>query len=78
MRQRDRLIGIGEPVLRSTSGSPSRSRSRAVPASRWPPLSALVIRCSTRPSTSILERNRDLLKRGTVLVDPDDPGEADP
>src|ERR1022692_721220 len=24
----------------------------------------------------ILERNRDLLKRGTVLVDPDDPGEA--
>ena len=58
----------------SMSGSPSKSRSARFPANRWRLSYVLGSLFSPRPSISILERNRDLLKRGTVLVDPDDPG----
>jgi SNF2 family DNA or RNA helicase len=75
IRQRDHLIGIGEPILlryeritfekslRSVSGQPL-----ATFVSPGHPLLAATL-------DLILERNRDLLKRGTVLVDPDDPGQ---
>src|SRR5580658_11007068 len=56
------------------NGSPSKSPSALFLANGSPPSSVQVSQSSPRPS--ILERNRDLLKRGTVLVDPDDPGEA--
>ncbi len=43
-----------------------------MPASRSQALSAPAIRCSTPPSTSLIERHRDLLKRGAILVDDSD------
>ena len=75
IRQRDRLIGIGEPVLRRYERITFEKSLRAVPGQ---PLATFV--CPGHPLLGatidlILERNRDLLKRGTVLVDPDDPGQ---
>jgi len=75
-RQRDRLIGTGEPVLGKYERITFEKSLRAVPGQ---PLATFV--CPGQPLLGatidlILERNRDLLKRGTVLVDPDDPGEA--
>ncbi len=67
VRNRDRLIGIGEPSCLATSASPSRSRWFRLRACRSPPLFAQAIRCSTPRSTLPLERHRDLLRRGTVL-----------
>jgi SNF2 family DNA or RNA helicase len=76
IRQRDRLIGSGEPVLAKYERITFEKSLCAVPGQ---PLATFV--CPGQPLLGatidlILERNRDLLKRGTVLVDPDDPGEA--
>ena len=74
MRNRDRLIGIGEPVL------PRYERiafEKSLVAPQGQPLAAFVcpaIRCSTAVIDLTLERHRDLLRRGTVLVDERDPG----
>jgi superfamily II DNA or RNA helicase len=75
IRQRDRLIGTGEPVLGKYERITFEKSLRAVPGQ---PLATFV--CPGQPLLGatidlIIERNRDLLKRGTVLVDPDDPGE---
>ena len=74
VRNRDRLIGIGEPVL------PRYERiafEKTLVAPQGQPLAAFV--CPGHPLLDAvidltLERNRDLLKRGTVLVDERDPG----
>ena len=69
VRNRDRLIGIGEPVL------PRYERiafEKALVAPQGQPLAAFV--CPGHPLLDAaidltLERHRDLLRRGTVLVD---------
>ena len=74
VRNRDRLIGIGEPVL------PRYERvafEKNLVAPQGHPLAAFV--CPGHPLLDAvidltLERNRDLLKRGTVLVDERDTG----
>jgi SNF2 family DNA or RNA helicase len=74
VRNRDRLIGIGEPVL------PRYERiafEKDLVAPNGQPLAAFV--CPGHPLLDAvidltLERHRDLLKRGTVLVDERDPG----
>ncbi|HOD83606.1 MAG TPA: helicase-related protein [Phycisphaerae bacterium] len=74
VRNRDRLIGIGEPVL------PRYERiafEKNLVAPQGQPLAAFV--CPGHPLLDsvidlTLERHRDLLKRGTVLVDERDPG----
>lgn len=74
IRNRDRLIGIGEPVL------PRYERvafEKALVAPAGQPLAAFV--CPGHPLLDAtidltLERNRDLLKRGTILVDERDSG----
>lgn len=74
VRNRDRLIGIGEPVL------PRYERiafEKSLVAPQGQPLAAFV--CPGHPLLDAvidltLERHRDLLKRGTVLVDERDPG----
>jgi hypothetical protein len=76
IRQRDRLIGIGEPVQGKYERITFEKSLRSVPGQ---PLATFV--CPGQPLLAstidlILERNRDLLKRGTVLVDPDDSGDA--
>ena len=76
IRQRDRLIGIGEPILGKYERITFEKSLYAVPGQ---PLATFV--CPGQPLLGatidlILERNRDLLKRGTILVDPDDPGDA--
>jgi len=76
IRQRDRLIGTGEPVLGKYERITFEKSLCAVPGQ---PLATFV--CPGQPLLGatidlILERNRDLLKRGTVLVDPDDAGDA--
>lgn len=75
IRQRDRLIGIGEPVLLRYERITFEKSLRAVPGQ---PLATFVSPGHPLLAATIdliLERNRDLLKRGTVLVDPDDPGQ---
>jgi hypothetical protein len=74
VRSRDRLIGLGEPVL------PRYERiafEKALVAPQGQPLAAFV--CPGHPLLDAvidltLERNRDLLKRGAVLVDEKDMG----
>src|SRR6185295_15363191 len=74
VRNRDRLIGIGEPVL------PRYERiafDKLLVAPQGQPLAAFV--CPGHPLLDsvidlTLERHRDLLKRGAVLVDERDPG----
>ncbi|MBK9086001.1 MAG: DUF3883 domain-containing protein [Sterolibacteriaceae bacterium] len=74
VRNRDRLIGIGEPVL------PRYERiafEKSLVAPQGQPLAAFV--CPGHPLLDAvidltLERNRDLLKRGAVLVDERDAG----
>lgn len=76
VRNRDRLIGIGEPVL------PRYERiafEKSLVAPQGQPLAAFV--CPGQPLLSAvlditLERHRDLLRRGTVLVDENDFGTA--
>jgi superfamily II DNA or RNA helicase len=76
IRQRDRLIGVGEPVLAKYERITFEKSLQAVPGQ---PLATFV--CPGQPLLAatidlILERNRDLLKRGTVLIDPNDLGES--
>lgn len=74
IRNRDRLIGIGEPVL------PRYERiafEKSLVAIQGQSLAAFV--CPGHPLLDAtidltLERHRDLLRRGTVLVDERDPG----
>src|SRR5882762_5360407 len=74
VRNRDRLIGVGEPVL------PRYERiafEKALVAPQGQPLAAFV--CPGHPLLDsvldlTLERNADLLKRGAVLVDERDTG----
>jgi len=74
VRNRDRLIGTGEPVL------PRYERIAFEKALIAPPGEALAaFICPGHPLLDAtldltLERNRDLLRRGTVLVDDRDPG----
>jgi superfamily II DNA or RNA helicase len=75
IRQRDRLIGIGEPVLAKYERITFEKSLRAVPGQ---PLATFVSPGHPLLAATIdltLERNRDLLKRGTVLIDPDDLGD---
>src|SRR6266568_2021753 len=75
IRSRDRQIGTGEAVL------PRYERitfEKALISMPGKPLAAFV--CPGHPLLDatidlVLERYRDLLKRGAVLVDPNDPGE---
>lgn len=74
VRNRDRLIGIGEPVM------PRYERiafEKTLIAPQGQPLAAFV--CPGHPLLDAtidltLERDRDLLRRGTALVDERDPG----
>jgi superfamily II DNA or RNA helicase len=73
IRNRDRVIGRGEPVL---------ARYERIAFDKnltGPPLAAFI--CPGHPLLDatldlIIERHRDLLKRGAVLVDENDAGEA--
>jgi superfamily II DNA or RNA helicase len=73
VRNRDRMIGIGEPVL------PRYERiafEKSLVAPQGQPLAAFV--CPGHPLLDAtldltIERHRDLLRRGTVLVDERDP-----
>src|SRR5664280_1085268 len=76
VRSRDRLIGIGEPVLPRYERIAFEKDLVAPPGQ---PLAAFV--CPGHPLLDsiidiTLERNRDLLRRGTVLVDDSDPGSS--
>jgi SNF2 family DNA or RNA helicase len=74
VRNRDRLIGVGEPVM------PRYERiafEKALVAPQGQPLAAYVFPGHPLLDATIdltLERHRDLLRRGTVLVDDRDPG----
>lgn len=74
VRNRDRMIGLGDPVLPRYERIAFEKELVAPPGQ---PLAAFV--CPGHPLLDAvidltLERNRDLLKRGTVLVDERDPG----
>ncbi len=74
VRNRDRLIGIGEPVLKRYERIVFE---KPLVAPQGQPLAAFV--CPGHPLLDAtldltLERHRDLLRRGTVLVDDGDPG----
>ncbi len=76
VRNRDRMIGVGEPVL------PRYERivfEKPLIAPQGQPLAAFV--CPGHPLLDAvldltLERHRDLLRRGAVLVDERDPGDS--
>ena len=74
IRNRDRLIGTGEPVLPRYERI-AFDKSQVAPQGQ--PLAAFI--CPGHPlleavTDLIMERHRDLLRRGTVLVDERDPG----
>jgi superfamily II DNA or RNA helicase len=74
IRNRDRLIGIGEPVLQRYERV---AFEKSLIAPQGQPLAAFI--CPGHPLLDAtidlnLERNRDLLRRGAVLVDERDPG----
>ena len=74
VRNRDRLIGVGEPVMPRYERIAFEKAKIAPPGE---PLAAFV--CPGHPLLDAtldltLERHRDLLRRGTVLVDERDPG----
>jgi SNF2 family DNA or RNA helicase len=76
VRNRDRLVGIGEPVLARYERIVFE---KSLIAPQGQPLGAFV--CPGHPLLDAtldltLERHRDLLRRGTVLVDERDPGTA--
>ncbi len=76
VRSRDRLIGTGEPVVARYERIAFEKGLLAPPGK--PPA---VFLCPGHPLLDavidlIVERHRDLLKRGTVLVDDRDPGTA--
>ncbi len=76
VRNRDRLIGVGEPVL------PRYERiafEKSLVAPQGQPLAAYVFPGHPLLDSTIdltLERQRDLLRRGAVLVDERDPGQS--
>jgi hypothetical protein len=75
IRNRDRLIGVGEPVLSRYERIAFEKHLIAPPGQ---PLAAFI--CPGHPLLDAtidltLERHRDLLRRGTVLVDERDPGD---
>ncbi|MBI3108630.1 MAG: DEAD/DEAH box helicase, partial [Candidatus Rokubacteria bacterium] len=74
VRNRDRLIGVGQPVLHRYERI---AFEKALLGPQGQPLAAFV--CPGHPLLDAaidltLERHRDLLRRGTVLVDERDPG----
>ena len=74
VRNRDRLIGVGEPVLQRYERI---TFEKCLVTPQGQPLAAFV--CPGHPLLDsvidlTLERHRDLLKRGTVLVDERDTG----
>ena len=74
IRNRDRLIGLGEPVLQRYERI---AFEKSLVAPQGQPLAAFV--CPGHPLLSatidlILERHRDILRRGTILVDERDFG----
>jgi len=74
IRNRDRSIGRGQPVLQRYERIAFEKDLIAVPGK---PLAAFV--CPGHPLLDsvidlILERYRDLLRRGAILIDTDDPG----
>jgi hypothetical protein len=74
VRNRDRLIGIGEPVLPRYERIAFEKTLIAPPGQ---PLAAFVCPGHLLLDATLdlmLERHRDLLRRGTVLVDERDPG----
>lgn len=73
IRNRDRAIGRGLPVLPKYEQITFDKSQISVPGK---PLAAFV--CPGHPLLDaiidlVLERHRDLLKRGTILIDPNDP-----
>ena len=75
IRNRDRLLGLGEPVLPRYERITFEKSLINVPGQ---PLAAFV--CPGHPLLDasidlIIERHRDLLKRGAILVDERDPGD---
>jgi len=75
VRSRDRLIGRGNPILDRYERITFEKRLISVPGQ---PLASFV--CPGHPLLDatidiVQERYRDLLKRGAVLVDPEDPGD---
>src|SRR5256886_2153664 len=76
VRSRDRQIGIGEPVLQRCERV---FLEKTLIAPQGQPMAAFV--CPGHPLLDAtldltLERHRDLLRRGTVLVDERDAGET--
>ena len=74
VRNRDRAIGVGQPVLPRYERIVFEKELVAPPGQ---PMGAFI--CPGHPLLSsvidlTLERNRDLLKRGAMLVDENDPG----
>jgi SNF2 family DNA or RNA helicase len=75
VRNRDRLIGVGEPV------QPRYERiafEKSLVNPQGQPLAAFVCPGHSLLDATIdltIERNRDLLRRGSVLVDENDPGD---
>ena len=75
IRRRDRLIGLGEPVLSRYERICFEKELIQAPGK---PLAAFI--CPGHPLLDatldlILERYRDLMKQGAILVDEDDPSE---
>jgi superfamily II DNA or RNA helicase len=75
VRNRDRQIGTREPLLRRYERITFEKELINVPGK---PRAAFVCPGHLLLDATIdlvLERNRDLLRRGTVLIDPEDPGD---
>ncbi|NJL41459.1 MAG: DUF3883 domain-containing protein [Leptolyngbyaceae cyanobacterium SM1_4_3] len=75
IRNRDRLIGIGDPILRRYERICFEKELISVPGK---PLADFV--CPSHPLLDAtidltLDRHRDLLRQGAILVDENDPGE---
>lgn len=75
IRNRDRAIGRGEPVLAKYERITFEKTLISVPGK---PLASFI--CPGQPLLDstidlIFDRHRDLLRRGAILVDPDDAGE---
>ena len=76
IRHRDRLIGVGDPVVPRYERVTFEKSLRTVPSQ---PLAEFVSPGHPLLASTIdliLERNRDLLKRGAVLVDPNENDES--
>ena len=75
IRQRDRLIGLGEPVLQRYERITFEKCLAAVPGK--PPAAFVCPGHGLLDATTdlVLERHRDLLRQAAVLVDDNDPGE---